>query len=64
MPISVFRKNSMSETHLPRAVSNTAYAASESDDFAAAPFNDYFVEKDGVRFAGTHLIVDGGWTAQ
>ena len=25
---------------------------------------DYFVEKNGVRYAGTHLIIDGGWTAE
>ena len=48
----------MSETCLSRDVSNAAYAAPESDDSAGAPLNDYFVEKDGIRFAGTHLIVD------
>jgi len=26
----------------------------------AIGLNDYFVEKDGVRFAGTHLLVDMG----
>ena len=26
--------------------------------YAVKPLNDYFVEQDGVRFAGTHLIVD------
>jgi len=48
----------MSETYQPRAVSQAPYAAAQGDDDAGSPFNDYFVEQDGVRFAGTHLIVD------
>jgi S-adenosylmethionine decarboxylase len=48
----------MSETLLPRAVSKGTYTAPESSDRAGEPLNDYFVERDGVRFAGTHLIVD------
>ena len=31
---------------------------SEAQTFDAAEAKDYFVERDGVRFAGTHLIVD------
>jgi S-adenosylmethionine decarboxylase len=29
-----------------------------SDDTATVVQKDYFVEKDGVKFAGTHLLVD------
>ncbi len=48
----------MSETDLPRAVSKAACAAPEIGDGASEPLNDHFVEQEGVRFAGTHLIVD------
>ena len=41
----------MPDSHHPRAVSTGSPAA------RIRP-NDYFVEQDGVRFAGTHLIID------
>ena len=41
----------MSKSHHPRTVSTAEPAAGN-------PPNDYFVEQDGVRFAGTHLIID------
>jgi S-adenosylmethionine decarboxylase len=44
-----FGKNSMSQSYQKHAVSTAE---------AANPPNDYFVEQDGVRFAGTHLIID------
>jgi len=58
MTIGIFRKNPMSEIPPPRAASTESHAAPESGGRAEKPLNDYFVEQDGLRFAGTHLIVD------
>jgi len=48
----------MPESIIPRATPYETYAAPESDGRAGESRNDYFVEQDGDRFAGTHLILD------
>ena len=39
-------------------IKNTKNRSSELSVIKTAPFNDYFVKKDGQNFAGIHLLID------
>ncbi|NKB54995.1 MAG: adenosylmethionine decarboxylase [Alphaproteobacteria bacterium] len=50
----------MSDGNAPRydKEPHLSVIADAQSDTAPAPLNDYFVECDGARFAGLHLIID------
>ena len=52
------RARATSAKILPAKIAPAKAANAEPADPAVENKNDYFVEKDGVRFAGTHLILD------
>lgn len=58
MPKNAFAELGMNSEILPRKAQKSAVRKSARPYPVIDNDKDYFVERDGVRFAGTHLLVD------
>ena len=52
------RKSNVRQLHAPELAPSYENQGYESDALVTPAKNDYFVEKDGLKFAGTHLLLD------